>query len=289
MRDYKNVKVPRKYRTNSNRVIVKRATVNRIAGNGAGGAKSTALKFLVVVVIAAGGWLGWQAYRIVTHAEMFQIAGVDVKGVRQLDEADLKNIVGAFTGQNIFRADLDAAVRRAGANAWVKTVRIHRRLPNRISMVVTERVPYAFLDNGVARFLMDNEGVIIGRVAKEKTSVWRLPLVAVKDYRARPGDQVTSEGINEALMLLSEIEARGGWRLEEVTVKAGAPGSLSIVYANREFKIGSGNYAEKLRRMAEVMADLKRRGLDVASVDLRPDRQVAVMVKKSQDGKRVGR
>ena len=118
MRDYKNVKVPRKYRASSNRVTVKRAAVNRIAGrsgSGAGGARSTALKFLVIAVIAAGCWLGWQAYCIVTHAEMFQIAGVDVKGVRQLGEADLNNIVGAFTGQNIFRVDLDAAVRRANA------------------------------------------------------------------------------------------------------------------------------------------------------------------------------
>jgi cell division protein FtsQ len=285
MRDYKNVKVPRKYHTSSNRVIVKRAAVNRIAGrseNGAAGMRSTALRLLVIAVIAAGCWLGWQAYRVVTHAELFQIAGVDVKGVRQLGEADLKNIVGAFTGQNIFRVDLDAAVRRANANTWVKSVRIYRRLPNRISMVVTERVPYALLDTGVARFLMDNEGVIIGRVAKEKTTAWPLPVVAVKDYRARPGDQVTSEGINEALMLLSEIGARGGWRLAEVTVKAGAPGSLSVVYANHEFKIGSGNYAEKLRRLAEVMADVRRRGLDIAYVDLRPDRQVAVMVNNSR-------
>jgi cell division septal protein FtsQ len=99
--------------------------------------RSTALRLLVIAVIAAGCWLGWQAYRVVTHAELFQIAGVDVKGVRQLGEADLKNIVGAFTGQNIFRVDLDAAVRRANANTWVKSVRIYRRLPNRISMVVT--------------------------------------------------------------------------------------------------------------------------------------------------------
>ena len=42
----------------------------------------------------------------------------------------------------------------------------------------------------------------------------------------------------------------------------------------------AGNYAEKLRRLAEIMADVKQRGLEIAYVDLRPERQAAVMVKQ---------
>ena len=284
MRDYKNVTVPRKYRTSSSRVSVKRADTGRITrrtGSGTSTVKSAALKLLVVMVIVLGSWGGWRAYQEITHAEMFQISRVDVKGVNQLNETDLKKIVGPFTGVNIFRADLDAAVRRACANPWVKSVRIDRRLPNRISMVVVERVPYALLDNGAGRFLMDNEGVIFERLSKEQAAAWRLPAVLVKDYRARPGDQGSSEAISEALKLLGEIATRGGWNLEELVIKANTPESLSIVYADREFKLGSGRYSEKLRRLAEVMEDVKRRNLNIAYVDLRPERQVAVMVKNT--------
>ena len=67
-----------------------------------------------------------------------------------------------------------------------------------------------------------------------------------------------------------------------MTVKADSPESLSVVYAEHEFKIGSGRYGEKLRRLAEVMADVKERGLEIAYVDLRPERQAAVMVKKNR-------
>jgi cell division septal protein FtsQ len=281
MRDYKNVTVPKKYRTSSNRVTVKRVEMGRVArGPARGGLKSAALKCLVITVIAAGSWLGWQTYRIITHADMFQIAGVDVKGVRQLGEADLKKIVGSFTGQNIFRVDLDAVVQRARANAWVKSVSIYRRLPNRISMVVNERVPYAFLDTGRGRYLMDSEGVALESVEKDKAQAWQLPTVSINGDHARIGEQVTSEGLDEALMLLSEISTQGGWRLEDVTAKADSSETLSLLYAGHEFKLGNGRYKEKLRRLAEVMADVNRRGLDVAYVDLRPDRQVAVMVKK---------
>jgi len=282
MRDYKNVKVPRSYRSNSNRVTVKRAEVGRAARRsrtGGAGIRTAALRIIMVVVLIAGGVLAWQAYQTLLHAEMFQIAGVDVKGAKQVSETDLRTITGVFTGQNIFRVDLEAVVRRARANPWVQDVRIYRRLPNRISMVLTERVPYALLETGAGRYVMDNDGVVIEKIANDNASAWQFPVVVVKDHRVRSGEQVTSEGMAEALMLIAEIAERGGWRLHEVTIKAGSPETLSVLYADHEFKIGTGNYAEKLSRLAEILSDGKQRGLEIAYVDLRPERQAAVMVK----------
>ena len=286
MRDYKNVKVPRKYRATSGRASVKRVEAGRASrrtGNSAAGFKKALLNILVVIVLTGGSWLGWQAYRLLTHAEIFQISGVDVKGVRRLSEADFEGIARMFKGQNIFRVDLQAAARRAHGNSWIKDIRIYRRLPNRISITVVERAPDAILDTGAGRYLIDNEAVVIERLAKDGAPDWPLPVIAVKDCRVERGEPVNSEGMAEALTLLAEISARGGWRLSEVMVKANSPETLSVVYASHEFKIGSGNYSEKLRRLAEVMEDVKQRGLDIAYVDLRPERQAAAMVVKNAD------
>jgi cell division septal protein FtsQ len=286
MRDYKNVKVPRSYRGSSNRSTVKRVSVGRYAGQprtGKPGIKHVALQIITVVMIAAGGLLAWKAYQTLLHAEMFQIAGVDVTGAKQVSQAELRAIAGVFTGQNIFKVDLDTPVRRASANPWVKDVRIYRRLPNRISLVVTERVAFAQLDTGAGRYLMDSDGVVIDRIEKENASEWPLPVVAITGYRVRPGEQVTFDGMAESLMLIAEIAERGGWRLNEVTIKAGSPETLSVLYADHEFKIGTGNYAEKLRRLSEILSDGTQRGLEIAYVDLRPERQAAVMVKNIRD------
>ena len=289
MRDYKNVTVPKQYRTNSNRTVVKRVETTRMArrtGNGSGKVKNAALQVLVVLVIAAGSWLGWLGYKAIMHAEMFQIAGVDVRGVQQLNEADLKNIVGGFTHENIFRADLETAVRKASVNPWVKSISIRRSLPNRISMTIVERVPYVVLDNGAGRFLMDGEGVIISKVPNDNAAAWPLPVVLVKGAKVRPGEQVTSDGMGEALKLIAELTARGGWRPEDMVIKASSPESLSIVYADHEFRIGSAQYSEKLRRLSEIMEDVKRRNLSIAYVDLRAERQAAVMVQSSKEAKK---
>jgi cell division septal protein FtsQ len=199
-----------------------------------------------------------------------------------MSETDLRAIAGVFTGQNIFRVDLETPVRRARANPWVKDVRIYRRLPNRISMVITERIAFALLDTGTSRYVMDNDGVVTDRIMKENASVWQLPVVAVKENRVRLGEQVSYEGLAESLTLIGEIAERGGWRMNEVTIKAGSPETLSVLYADHEFKIGMGNYTEKLRRLAEILSDGTQRGMEIAYVDLRPERQAAVMVKKDK-------
>jgi len=285
MRDYKNVKVPRSYRPNAKRVSVKHVQVGRSphrSGAGMAGFRSAALQVLMAVLTAAGVWLGWELYQTVTHAEMFQIAGVDVNGVKQITEPELKGIADIFTRQNIFQVDLDGAVRRARANPWVKDVRIFRRLPNRISMAFVERTPIAVLETGAGRFLLDGEGTVIIRIGREDGAQWPLPVIAMKDERARPGEPIASNVMAEALTLLNELSSRGGWRMADVTIRANTAESLTIAYADHEFRIGSGNYAEKLRRLTEVMADVKQRAIEITSVDLRPERQAAVMVKNSR-------
>lgn len=285
MRDYKNVKVPAKYRAGNTRVSVKRVETGRVLrrkGNDGPGLKSLLLNMAGVSIFVLCCWTGWQAYRFMTQADMFLVSGVDVRGAHHLGEAELKAIVGPFTGQNIFRADLQSAVRRARVNPWIKEATIHRSLPNRIAMTVLERVPALMLEADSGRYLMDSEAVVIDRVPAG--AAYSLPVIVVKDCRARAGEPVTAEGIAEALALVAEIESRGGWKTSDVRVNASSPEALSIVYADHEFRIGSGRYGEKLRRLAEIMSDVKQRGLDIAYVDLRPENQAAVLVK--EQGKR---
>jgi cell division protein FtsQ len=238
------------------------------------------LKVMVVTIIVGGGLLVWEGYRTVMRADLFVISGVDVKGVKQLGDRDLKQIVDVLTGKNIFRVDLTAVVKRAEGNPWVKEARIYRRLPNRITMVFTERVPAFVLDTSTGFYLLDGEGVVIQQVVKDQITAWPLPVIAIRDYRARPGEEVNAEALREAMQLIAEISARGGWQLSDVTVKADSLETIAVLYGGCQFKIGNGRYGEKLRRLAEVMADVKQRGVEIAYVDLRPERQAAVMVKK---------
>jgi cell division septal protein FtsQ len=291
MRDYKNVRVPRSYRNETKRTSLKRVRAGRPyqrQRKSSGGLKNMFLNAVVALMIGTSAFLAWQGYRTVMHADLFVVSGVDVKGIKQLGERDLKEIVAAFTGQNIFRVDLDAAAKRARENPWVQEVRIHRRLPNRITMVFTERVPSLILETAGGRYLMDNEGVVIEKLGKDGSASWPLPVVAIRAVHAHPGEEVTAEALPEAMHLIDEVAARGGWEPAEVTVKADTPDSIALLYGGYLFKIGSGRYGEKLRRLGEIMTDVKNRGLDIRYVDLRPERQAAAMVDTSGGRGRAG-
>lgn len=294
MRDYKNVKVPRRYRQTPNRTVVRRVEAGTGPKKRRGSVKGQLGSVLAALVTAALCYGGWEGYRWLTHAEMFSIAGVDVKGVRSMSDEDVRDVATMFTGQNVFRVDLGAATRRVLADPWVRDVRIERRLPNRISIFVAERVPRAVLHASNGKYLLDGEGVVMVPLRGGSASAPPLPVIALRDCRAAPREPVTTGAVTEALELLDEFAARGGWDPAGVTVKADSAETVTIVYADHEFRIGSGNYDEKLRRMGEIVADMRQRGLAYAYVELRPERQAAVMVAKKtkerrNEGKKEGR
>jgi hypothetical protein len=113
-----------------------------------------------------------------------------------------------------------------------------------------------------------------------------MPSIAVRNWRAVPRVPVAGGAMPEAMELLGELGRRGGWDLGNVTVRADAAETIAVLYAGHEFRVGAGNYDEKLRRLGEIVSDMNRRGLNYAYVELRPDRQAAVMVVKDRAERR---
>jgi cell division protein FtsQ len=277
MRDYKYVKVPRSERT------PRRRTTTRRVDSGPGGKqrgrspKASLAGVLIVLLAAACSYGAWAGYQWASRAPLFQVAGVDVQGVRAVSDDEVRALAALFTGQNIFQVDLDHAAHRASANPWVKEVQVERSLPNRIRIVVIERTPWAVLVAANGRFLIDHESVVI--VPVREGDGRGLPIISIPDWRAASRIPVTAAGMQPASELLDEIVARGGWDPANVTVRADAPEAIAVDYAGHEFRIGAGNYPEKLRRLGEIVTDMNRRGIAYAYVDVRPERQAAVMVK----------
>jgi cell division protein FtsQ len=282
MRDYKNIKAPRSYRSRNTRTNVKRVSVSRGPRRVPSDLVASLIRVLVVVLVTGGCYLGWMGYQWAARSQTFQIVGVDVTGARHLSKDELQNIAGVFTGQSIFKVSLDEAAHRARALPWVRDVRLYRHLPNRISMTVTERTAAAVLDSGSGHYLIDDEGVVIVKESEAAGDAQALPTLSISGCRAQPGHPADSGVPFEAFALLNEIARRGGWKAADVTIRANSAETLAVLYGGHEFRIGSGNYTEKLRRLGEILNDVQQRGLTIAYVDLRPDRQAAVMTVKEQ-------
>ena len=241
------------------------------------------LKVVLAVAVLSVLACGWPAYQWADQSDLLKIKTVEVTGrMSTLTEQDVTAIADVFRGQGILRADIQGAAQRALANPWIRSVRIERRLPGTIRIAVVEREPAVRIDAGSGRYLADAHGTVIARADEEQPAHRRLPVVMLRSSELRPGQQIDAPELDEALALLEELGRRGGWRFGEVTVKAASLSSLTVVYEGCEVRLGPGGHAEKLRRLAEVVADVKRRNVAYEYIDLRSERQAAVMVRGAQ-------
>jgi hypothetical protein len=90
---------------------------------------------------AAAAW-GGKIPAALVDLEMFRIEGVEVRGIRYLEEAQVVELLQLTPETSIF-SDKEPWRDRVAAHALVKDVRVSRRLPDGLLVVVTERTPIA--------------------------------------------------------------------------------------------------------------------------------------------------
>lgn len=108
-----------------------------------------------------------------THG--FSVRDVLIEGRDRLDYAWLQRRLADLPGQSVFAVDIAAIQKDIEAQSWVASARVQRLLPDRIKIVLTERVPFVFhvgaletqAQNPSRATLMDENGVRIGVYERE--------------------------------------------------------------------------------------------------------------------------
>jgi cell division protein FtsQ len=166
---------------------------------------------------------------------------------------------------NIFDVDVDRVKALVESEPWVASVRVERRLPNRLSVDVTEWEPAGVLVSGATWHLIDRHGNVFK--ALEPTdpvdSVLGLPFVTgIEENEAK--SEVSKELLVEALDLVDAYRRLGlhaDYPLSEVHVDRVM--GLSLVPENGvEIRLGRGRYQERLKRLGVVLATLEAEGRD---------------------------
>jgi len=143
---------------------------------------------LAVIAAAAGGiFLG---YRWLTGSPRFALAGVEVRGARELDRADVEAAVRPALGENLFRIPLEAIERRLRSEPWVADVAVSRRLPDHLVVEIDEHRSAAVVDLD-ALYLADASGRVFKRADLARGEAVGLPVLTGIErdgYRRRPDE-----------------------------------------------------------------------------------------------------
>lgn len=141
----------------------------------------------------------------------------------------IRGMFDIHDGSNLFDADIEKKRDILLSAPNIKSVRIERRLPGRMSILVSERTPAVRLSKTERTLVADAEGVAF---RCDDRDVPALPLLVLSEEYARIEDGRRISGLDRhAIGLISLAqETSGAPRIREVAVKA--RDRLKVTFAN---------------------------------------------------------
>ena len=120
--------------------------------------------FLTLGLVTVLSAVLYQAYQYARSAPRFRlesVEAVEIANNRYVPTQLVRECFQQDAGHSIFFIPLEARRRALEEIPWVWRARVQRILPNRLRVVLEERIPVAFLRHGGELMLIDAEGVVL--------------------------------------------------------------------------------------------------------------------------------
>lgn len=166
-----------------------------------------ALVVLGLIVVGAAGYF-------ILNSDFWLVKTITVVGNDHLTPKEVVALAGVDYKTNLLRlpgARIEADIRKS---PWVEEVSLSRGLPNRLTITIRERKPFAGLKQGNTIFVMDKTGFVI-RTTADLTETSMPVISEIKIGRLRVGARDRSSLLKGALtslrLLAPDIRATVTW------------------------------------------------------------------------------
>jgi len=216
----------------------------------------------------AAAWAAGKAWDRAAALNVFEVSEVQVSGLRYVRKEDLVSFIGDPSGESVFGVDMDGMVRRLSGHPWIKGVSVRRELPGRVRLTVDERSPAVVAEAPSGRYLVDEEGAVLARLTGDD---WGYLPTVVYEKAASPSAPGAGpeESLDMAASLIGSVRADETESLAGAVVYIGADGLPYIKLDGAVVTVGRDGYGGKVRRLAEIIGDVRKRGVSPKTVDLR--------------------
>lgn len=226
----------------------------------------------VLLLLAAGAAaLGGSLHWLLTSPH-FAVAAIEVGGVQRLTEAEVLSAARIPPGENLFRLTGERIAVRLTELPLVKRAEVIRAFPNRVTLLVEERVPFTLAQAG-RLYWLDEEGVSVGLAPRAVAP----PLPVITGLK--PGELQganPSDGARAAVSLIRSLLRTGSALTREISEinMSGPDGPVLYTVGGVEVRLGTADWEARLARLEGVLAQIKSLGGPVEYVDLRFKGQV---------------
>jgi cell division septal protein FtsQ len=136
----------------------------RVTARAIANACGRAIRRGVPVLTAAGvitviGLAAYGVHHYLTTSPRFAIATIEVRGTQTLTADEIRGLLTARIGDNVFTTDVQAETAALRAEPWIATAEVRRELPDTLVVEIEERAAAAVVALDTRAYLADERGV----------------------------------------------------------------------------------------------------------------------------------
>ncbi len=155
---------------------------------------------LIMMIIVGVSVVLLIGYLVALSTPIFKLEDVSFKGIKRVSQAQLLQKGGLDNGVNLLALNLSEVKKNMEATPWVKNVFLHRELPNKLQVVVTEQQPIFLVLVQQDLYYLNDEGLLFQKSEnKDGASIPLLTGLEKKDWT--PTGQLKPSILQELLSL----------------------------------------------------------------------------------------
>lgn len=140
---------------------------------------------------------------------LFNLSEVQVLNNEKLSSELIISLSELNIGENIYKVTKRKLENRIKENAYVQSVKIERKLPNKISITIKERKPTYMLEYANSYVYINNQGYIL-EISEEKLECPIIMGYTTSEDNIKPGDRLNEEDLEKLSTVLKIVETANG-------------------------------------------------------------------------------
>ena len=183
------------------------------------------------------------------RSSFFEVREIIITGEERLSEEEIRNLMDFDKTVNIFFIPASLISERIESNPWVKEVQTKKHFPNKVEMIIIERIPVAQVTFKDKIYLLDDLGFVLSLIELEDE---KLPTISdLKINEVKIGKQIEKKELTGALEILKNLseEIRNKVRI----ISASDIGELTFYYEEVEILFGE---AEDIDKKSSIIKEI---------------------------------
>ena len=165
------------------------------------------LKFTALLIIIIAGSI------LALVSPIFKIKEINVSNNNQINNQTIKRFSQLNLGQNIFKFNKNKVNKNIKTNAYIESVEIKRKLPNKVQIQIEERKQEYNVEflNGYA--YINNQGYIL-QISEEKQALPTIQGISTPDEQIVEGNRLNSEDLEKLEVIIQIMNICKNYELD---------------------------------------------------------------------------